>query len=49
MLEFLPQAKGEEAWSNLNWLAEYRKYGPLARDAGFDEQDGWVWGLWKWA
>jgi hypothetical protein len=49
MLEFLPQAKGEEAWSNLNWLAEYRKYGPLARDAGFDEQDGWVWGLWRWA
>jgi hypothetical protein len=49
MLEHLPQAKGEEAWSESDWLAEYRKYGALAREAGFDEQDGWVWGLWQWA
>lgn len=49
MLEFLPYAKNGEAWSNAGWLAEYLKYGPIAREAGFDEQDGWVWGLWNWA
>ena len=47
MLEFLPHAKGDSAWSNADWLAEYEKYGALAREAGFDEQDGWVWGLWQ--
>lgn len=49
MLEFLPFAKNGSAWSNTDWLAEYQKYGPIAREAGFDEQDGWVWGLWQWA
>ena len=49
MLEFLPYAKNGSAWSNRDWLAEYQKYGPVAREAGFDDQDGWVWGLWQWA
>jgi hypothetical protein len=49
VLEHLHFAKSGEAWSNPDWLAEYRRYAPLAQQAGYDEQDGWVWCLWKWA
>ncbi len=49
MLEHLLPAKNHRAWSNPDWLADYHRLGSLARDAGYDEQDGWVWRLWDWA
>lgn len=49
MLEDLPSAKNGAAWNNPNWRAEKCKYARIAKDAGYDGEDGWVWGLWRWA
>jgi hypothetical protein len=49
MLEYLPEARNGSAWSDPEWLARWRRYARLAQDAGYDPQDGWVWGLWRWA
>jgi Domain of unknown function (DUF4037) len=49
MLEDLPAARSDAAWSDPAWRAESRRLGEIALRAGFDVQDGWVWGLWRWA
>ena len=49
MLEDLPAAKNGAAWSNPAWRTEPSRLGEIAGHAGYDAQDGWVWGLWRWA
>ena len=41
-------ARGGEAWRNPDWRAKGERLGRLAREAGRDARDGWIWGLWGW-
>ena len=48
VLEYLFPAKNGRAWENPNWRDEYDRKGRMAREAGYDSRDGWIWGFWGW-
>jgi len=49
VLEDLFGARNGEAWISPDWRSKGEELGQLARKAGRDARDGWIWGLWGWA
>jgi len=48
MLTFSFAAKSEQAWDNPNWFDRVEARGQLAKQAGYDWPDGWIWDRWGW-
>ena len=48
MLEYLFDAKSSKAWEHPNWREASDLCRTMAKEAGYDWLDGWIWGRWGW-